>query len=236
VPETEGQLKDLYQFTRAKTGAAIQTTLAIAAGPVKSSSSSSGSGSCESASKKQRTADTRDVTYLEAAAFLTGDKTDVPYGADALKEQQLYKLAKVAKAAVKVAKSAVTAAAQAAKEAAKKAAEKAKEAKEAEVFTCRDKGCNRPYTDATSRGAKTKKNCSYCSMKCREAPSAGRRLCEHRRQPSRCKDCGTGLCLHRRRKSNCKDCGTGLCLYRRQKSNCKDCGTGLYGTRTANRQ
>jgi hypothetical protein len=98
VPETKGQLKTLYQFTSIKTGAAIHTTLAIAAGLVKSSSSSSSrSGSCESASKKQRTADTRDVTYLAAAAFAHEDKTDVPYRADALKEQQLYKLAKVAK-------------------------------------------------------------------------------------------------------------------------------------------
>jgi hypothetical protein len=127
VPETKGQLEYLYQFTRAKTGAAIQTTLAIAAGLVKSSSSGSRSGSCESASKKQRTADTRDVTYLEAAAFLTEDKTDVPYGADALKEQQEYKLAKLAKkAAVEVAKAAAQAAQKAAKDA-KKAAKAAEQ-------------------------------------------------------------------------------------------------------------
>jgi hypothetical protein len=41
------------------------------------------------------------------------------------------------------------------------AAEKAKAAKEAEGFTCR--GCTGKYTDATSRLAKTKKNCGYCS-------------------------------------------------------------------------
>ena len=110
----------LYQFTSIVTGAAIQTALDIAAGLVGSSSGGGRSGSGESASKKQRTAAHRDVTYLEAAAFAHGDKTDVPYGADALKEQQLYKLAKVAKAAVEVTKSAATAAAQAAK-AAKKA-------------------------------------------------------------------------------------------------------------------
>jgi hypothetical protein len=92
VPETKGQLEVLYQFTSTKTGAAIQTTLAIAAGLVKSSSSRRRSGSCESDSKKQRTADTRDVTYLEAAAFAHEDKTNVLYGADAVKEQQLYKL------------------------------------------------------------------------------------------------------------------------------------------------
>jgi hypothetical protein len=75
VPETEGQLKILYQFNSIKNGAAIQTTLAIAADLVKSnSSSSSSSGSGESDSKKQRTATTRDVTTLEAAAFLTEGK------------------------------------------------------------------------------------------------------------------------------------------------------------------
>jgi hypothetical protein len=41
------------------------------------------------------------------------------------------------------------------------AAVKAKVAKEAEGFTCR--GCNVPYTDATNSGAKTKKNCGFCS-------------------------------------------------------------------------
>jgi hypothetical protein len=56
-------------------------------------------------------AGTRAVTYLKAADFATGDKADVPYGPDALKEQQLSKLAKVAKkAAEKAAKVAKTAA------------------------------------------------------------------------------------------------------------------------------
>jgi hypothetical protein len=116
------------------------------------------------------------------------------------------------------------------------AAEKAKEAKEAEGFTCR--GCNAPYTDATSSGAKTKKNCGYCSRTCREdskkAPRAPPTQCEHGRQKSQCKDCGgAGYCEHGRRKDKCKDCGTGHCQHGRQKSQCKDCGTGrcLHGRR-----
>ena len=136
VPEPEGQLKPLYQFNSIQNGAAIKTTLAIAADLIKSnSSSSSSSGSGESASKKQRTADTRDVTSLEAADFATADKCDVPYGADALKEQQLYKLAKLAKAAAqaekKEEKKEKKAEKQRKKEAAKKAKKDAKEAKKA---------------------------------------------------------------------------------------------------------
>jgi hypothetical protein len=88
------------------------------------------------------------------------------------------------------------------------AAEKAKAAKEAEGFTCR--GCTGKYTDATSRLAKTKKNCGYCSKTCREdskrASRAPPKPCEHGRQKSRCKDCGTGYCTHGRQKRKCKDC------------------------------
>jgi hypothetical protein len=115
------------------------------------------------------------------------------------------------------------------------AGEKAKEAKEAEVFTCR--GCNVPYTDATSSGAKTKKNCWYCSKTCMEdskkAPRAPPKQCEHLRRKDTCRDCGTGYCDHGRQKSRCKDCGTGYCQHGRQKSQCKDCGTGrcLHGRR-----
>jgi hypothetical protein len=77
------------------------------------------------------------------------------------------------------------------------AAEKAKKAKEK---AC--KGCNVPYTDATSSGAKTKNNGGYCSKTCRE----NSKQCDHGRRPSRCKDCGTGYCHHKRRKGRCKDC------------------------------
>jgi hypothetical protein len=108
------------------------------------------------------------------------------------------------------------------------ATEKAKEAKEAEGFTCI--GCNVPYTDATSSGAKTTKNSGYCSKTCREAPRAPPKPCMHGRQKSQCKDCGTGHCLHGRRKDRCKDCrskaGAGYCQHGRLKYRCKDCGTG----------
>jgi hypothetical protein len=101
------------------------------------------------------------------------------------------------------------------------AAEKAKEAKEAEGFTC--KGCNVPYTDATSSGAKTKNNGGYCSRTCRE----NSKQCDHGRRPSRCKDCGTGYCHHGRQLNNCKDCGTGHCQHGRQKGKCSDCRAAL---------
>jgi hypothetical protein len=81
------------------------------------------------------------------------------------------------------------------------AAEKAKAAKEAEGFKCR--GCTVEYTDATSSGAKTKKNYGYCSKTCRD----GKGRCKHGRYRSKCKDCGTGQCQHKLWKTNCKDCG-----------------------------
>jgi hypothetical protein len=98
------------------------------------------------------------------------------------------------------------------------------------LFTCR--GCNVPYTDATSSGAKTKKNCGYCSKACREdSKKTPPKQCEHGRQPSRCKDCGTGFCKHGRRKDQCKDCDTGHCQHGRQKSQCKDCRSKAIGKR-----
>jgi hypothetical protein len=78
------------------------------------------------------------------------------------------------------------------------------------------RGCNVPYTDATSSGAKTKKNGGYCSKTCRE----NSKQCEHGRRPKQCKDCGTGYCVHNRQKSKCKDCGTGYCKHGRQKGTC----------------
>jgi hypothetical protein len=82
------------------------------------------------------------------------------------------------------------------------AAEKAKETKEAEGFTCRYKGCNGKYTDATSSEAKSKRTYGFCSSECREtakkAPRAPPTQCTHGRQKSRCKDCGTGYCTHGR--------------------------------------
>jgi hypothetical protein len=110
------------------------------------------------------------------------------------------------------------------------AAEKAKEAKEAEGFTCR--GCNVPYTDATSSGAKSKKNYGYCSMKCRgvrkKAPRAPPKQCEHGRRKGQCKDCGTGRCKHGRSRYMCTDCGTGQCQHKLWKHHCKDCANRQY--------
>jgi hypothetical protein len=88
----------------------------------------------------------------------------------------------------------------------------AEKAKEAEDWTCRYKGCNGKYTDATSSGASTKKNWGFCSSKCREAAKKAPRArappaqCQHRRQKSQCKDCGTGHCEHGRRRGRCRDC------------------------------
>jgi hypothetical protein len=76
----------------------------------------------------------------------------------------------------------------------------AEKAKEAEAFTC--KGCTGKYTDATSSGAKSKKNYGHCSSECREAAKG---MCDHGRRRSCCKDCGTGRCKHGRYKHKCKD-------------------------------
>jgi hypothetical protein len=58
---------------------------------------------------------------------------------------------------------------------------------------------------------KSKKNYGFCSSECREARKAAKKApptqCEHGRQKSRCKDCGTGYCKHGRQKCKCKDCG-----------------------------
>jgi hypothetical protein len=96
-------------------------------------------------------------------------------------------------------------------------------AKEAEGFTCKYKGCDGKYTDATSSEAKSKRTYGFCSSECRVLNKAP---CEHGRKKSKCKDCGTGYCQHGRQKSTCKDCGTGYCQHGRRKSQCKDCRTG----------
>jgi hypothetical protein len=108
-------------------------------------------------------------------------------------------------------------------------AEKAKEAKEAEGFTCR--GCTGKYTDARGSGGGTKYNCGYCSKTCREdsknAPRAPPTQCDHGRQKSLCKDCGTNHCDHGRQKYKCKDCSPkSFCQHGRRKGRCKDCGAG----------
>jgi hypothetical protein len=57
---------------------------------------------------------------------------------------------------------------------------------------------------------------------------AAKKRCEHGRNKSKSKDCGTGYYQHGRQKHwhYCKDCGTGYCQHGRQKHYCKDCGTG----------
>ena len=51
-------------------------------------------------------------------------------------------------------------------------------------------------------------------------------LCEHKRQRSRCKECGgTSFCEHGRRRSSCKEYGgTSICDHGRRRSRCKECG------------
>ena len=87
--------------------------------------------------------------------------------------------------------------------------------------------CSRSQSPRDS-GASSKKNWGFCSSECREAAKkAPRRQCEHGRQKSRCRDCGTGhYCEHGRQKRQCKYCGTGYCEHGRPKHQCKDCGKG----------
>jgi hypothetical protein len=86
----------------------------------------------------------------------------VLYGADAVKEQQLYKLAKVAKAAAEVAKAAAKAAKKAAKaaeqEAAKKSAKAAKKAAKAaeQEAAKKAKAAKKAAKDAVKKGQKRK--------------------------------------------------------------------------------
>jgi len=57
-----------------------------------------------------------------------------------------------------------------------------------------------------------------------------RKLCEHKRQRSKCKDCGgSSICEHQRQRSKCKDCGGGsFCEHQRRRSQCKECGGGSF--------
>ena len=53
-----------------------------------------------------------------------------------------------------------------------------------------------------------------------------RRICEHGRQRSRCRECGgSSFCEHGRRRSICKECGgSAICEHGRQRSQCRECG------------
>ena len=47
----------------------------------------------------------------------------------------------------------------------------------------------------------------------------GKNKCEHKRQKSKCKDCGgSQVCEHKRRKAYCKDCGRSqICEHKRKR-------------------
>jgi hypothetical protein len=103
----------------------------------------------------------------------------------------------------------------------------AEKAKEAEAWTCKYTGCNVKYTDATSSGAKSKRNYGFCSSECRELMKKAQkcrvaRKCEHGRNKHICRDCGTGHCQHGRQKHQCKDCGTGYCQHEGRCQNSTD--------------
>ena len=55
---------------------------------------------------------------------------------------------------------------------------------------------------------------------------AKRRICPHKRQRSKCKECGgLGICSHGRQKQQCKECGgSSICPHGTQKRFCKGCG------------
>jgi hypothetical protein len=56
--------------------------------------------------------------------------------------------------------------------------------------------------------------------------SSSSKICEHGRQYSQCKECGSsGLCEHGRRRYDCTECGgSGICEHGRWRSRCKECG------------
>jgi len=60
--------------------------------------------------------------------------------------------------------------------------------------------------------------------KCKEC--GGSSICEHKRIRSRCKECGgSGICEHKRQRRHCKECGgSSICEHNRIRSSCKECG------------
>jgi hypothetical protein len=70
------------------------------------------------------------------------------------------------------------------------------------------------------------RHCEHKRQKSKCKECGGASICEHKRQKSRCKDCGgSDICEHNRQKATCKDCGgSGICVHGHQKSKCKDCG------------
>ena len=65
----------------------------------------------------------------------------------------------------------------------------------------------------------------------------GARLCEHNKQPSRCRECGGGaFCRHDRRMELCNECkaagvkgaGTAMCEHKKRRDECRECGGGAF--------
>jgi len=52
------------------------------------------------------------------------------------------------------------------------------------------------------------------------------RICEHKKERSRCKDCGgSRICQHQRERRRCRECGgSAICEHKRERSRCRDCG------------
>ena len=76
------------------------------------------------------------------------------------------------------------------------------------------------FLNAKGRKLKTCENCRAFDRIARE-----RLKCEHKRQKSRCKECGgSSFCEHKKQRRQCKDCGgSAICEHKRLKSQCKEC-------------
>ena len=76
------------------------------------------------------------------------------------------------------------------------------------------------------RGRQLAKCCLKCLDICKRSRQQNK--CEHRRQRSKCKDCGGDhICEHNKIKSQCLFCGRSqICEHNKRRSTCKDCGGG----------
>lgn len=82
------------------------------------------------------------------------------------------------------------------------------------------------YKFSKNRKDKLNKSCDECRVKQKKVRDKNK--CEHKREKSKCKECGGGsICEHQRIKSQCKECGGGsICEHNRIKTKCKECGGG----------
>lgn len=57
-----------------------------------------------------------------------------------------------------------------------------------------------------------------------------RRLCEHKRRPSKCAECGSSaICEHGQHRNRCVECGgNGFCEHGRVRSQCRGCGGSMF--------